>query len=52
MAHYFFNVVEDGHKVDTIGADYADPQIARMEAVCFAAQLLKKSRSGFGRAPS
>jgi hypothetical protein len=42
MAHYFFNVVEDGHKVDTIGADYADPQIARMEAVCFAAQLLKK----------
>jgi hypothetical protein len=41
MARYFFNVVEDGHKVDSIGADFTDPQIARMEAVQFAAQMLK-----------
>ena len=41
MARYFFNVVEDGHKVDTIGADYPDPEIARCEAVRFAAQVLK-----------
>jgi hypothetical protein len=41
MARYFFNIVEDGHKVDSIGADYADPQIARVEAVRFAADLLK-----------
>jgi len=41
MAHYFFNVVEDDHKIDTVGADYADPETARTEAVCFAAKLLK-----------
>jgi hypothetical protein len=41
IARYFFNVVEDGHKVDSIGADFADPQIARMEAVQFAAKMLK-----------
>lgn len=41
MARYFFNAVEDGHKIDSIGADYKDPQIARMEAVRFAADLLK-----------
>ena len=41
MACYFFNIVEDGHKVDTIGADYPDPHIARMQAVRFAADVLK-----------
>jgi hypothetical protein len=41
MARYFFNVVEDGHKVDTVGADYSTPEIARMEAVRFVGQLLK-----------
>lgn len=41
MARYFFNIVEDGHKVDSIGADYADAHIARMEAVRFAADVLK-----------
>lgn len=41
MARYFFDVVEDGHKVDVIGADYATPEIARTEAVCFAAEILK-----------
>ena len=41
MARYFFNVVEDGHKVDSRGSDFDDPHIARMEAVRFAADLLK-----------
>jgi hypothetical protein len=41
MARYFFNVVEDGHAVDTIGADYPNSEIARSEAVCFAGQTLK-----------
>lgn len=41
MARYFFNVVEDDHKVDSIGTDYASPEIARMEAVRFAGEMLK-----------
>ena len=41
MARYFFNIVEDDHKVDTIGADFPNPEIARMEAVRFAGQMLK-----------
>ena len=41
MARYFFNIVEDGHKVDAIGADYLDPEIARMEAVRFAGEILR-----------
>ena len=41
MARYFFNIVEDGHKVDAIGADYLDAEIARMEAVRFAGEMLK-----------
>jgi hypothetical protein len=41
MARYFFNVVEDDHKIDTIGADYSSPEIARMEAVRFAGELLR-----------
>lgn len=40
MVRYFFNIVENGHKVHTIGADYPDPHIARMQAVCFAADML------------
>ncbi|MFC7537505.1 DUF6894 family protein [Sphingomonas sp. GCM10030256] len=42
MARYFFNIVEDGHKVDVIGADYPDAQMARMEAVRFVGQVLKE----------
>ena len=41
MARYFFNIVEDGHKVDAIGADYLDAEIARMEAVRFAGEMLR-----------
>jgi len=41
MARYYFNIVEDDHRVDTIGADYLDPQIARMEAVRFAGEMLR-----------
>lgn len=41
MPRYFFNVVENNHKVDVIGADYPDAETARMEAVRFAADLLK-----------
>ena len=41
MARYFFNIVEDDHKVDVIGADYPDAQVARTEAVRFAADMLK-----------
>ena len=40
MAHYFFNIVEDDHKVDVVGADYPNPEIARMEAVRFAGRIL------------
>lgn len=40
MPRYFFNIVEDGHKVDSVGTDYPNPQIARMEAVRFVGQLL------------
>jgi hypothetical protein len=41
VARYFFNIVEDDHKVDAIGADYANAEVARMEAVRFAAEMLK-----------
>jgi hypothetical protein len=41
MPRYFFNVVEDNHKIDVIGAEYPDAETARMEAVRFAADLLK-----------
>lgn len=41
MPRYFFNVVEDNHKVDVVGADFPDAETARMEAVRFAADLLK-----------
>jgi hypothetical protein len=41
MPRYFFNVVEDDHKVDVIGAEYPDAETARMEAVRFAADLLR-----------
>ena len=41
MARYYFNIVEDDHKVDAIGADYLDPEIARMEAVRFAGEILR-----------
>ena len=41
MARYFFNVVEDDHTVDTVGADYLDQEIARMEAVRFAGEILR-----------
>lgn len=41
MARYYFHIVEDDHKVDTLGADYLDPQIARMEGVRFAGELLR-----------
>jgi hypothetical protein len=36
MPRYFFNVVENNHKVDYVGVDYPDPETARMEAVRFA----------------
>jgi len=41
MARYFFKVVEDGHKVDQIGTEFPSAEVARMEAVRFAADLLK-----------
>ena len=41
MARYFFNVLENDHKVDVVGADYPDAETARIEAVRFAADLLK-----------
>jgi hypothetical protein len=41
MPQYFFNVVEDGHKVDAVGEDYPTPEAARIGAVCFAAKLLE-----------
>lgn len=41
MPRYFFNVVEDNHKVDVLGTEYPDAESARMEAVRFAADLLK-----------
>jgi hypothetical protein len=41
MARYFFNLVEDGHKVDSIGADFPNAEMARMEAIRFAGQMLK-----------
>jgi hypothetical protein len=41
MPRYFFNVIEDNHKVDVVGVDYPDAETARMEAVRFAADLLK-----------
>jgi hypothetical protein len=41
MPRYFFNVVENNHKVDYVGVEYPDPETARMEAVRFAADLLK-----------
>ena len=41
VPRYFFNVIEENHKVDVIGADYPDAETARMEAVRFAADLLK-----------
>lgn len=42
VAKYFFNVVEDNHAVDVIGADYPDAEVARIEAVRFIADLLKR----------
>ena len=41
MARYFFNIVEDDHKVDCIGVDCTDPEIARMKSVRFAAEMLR-----------
>jgi hypothetical protein len=41
MPRYFFNVVENNHKVDYVGFEYPDPETARMGAVRFAADLLK-----------
>jgi hypothetical protein len=41
MARYFFNVFENDHKVDVVGADRPDAETARMEAVRFAADMLK-----------
>lgn len=41
MARYFFNIFEDGHKVDSVGGEYPDAEVARMQAVRFAADMLK-----------
>lgn len=41
MPRYFFNIVEDDHKVDTTGGDYPTHEIARMEAVRFAGEMLR-----------
>jgi hypothetical protein len=41
MPRYFFNVGENNHRVDYVGVDYLDPETARMEAIRFAADLLK-----------
>lgn len=41
MARYFFHIVEDGDKVDAVGADYPSAEVARMEAVRFAGRVLE-----------
>lgn len=41
MAQYIFNIVEEGKAPDTIGTEYPSAEVARMEAVRFAGELLK-----------
>jgi hypothetical protein len=41
MPRYFFNIIEDNHRVDVVGTNYPDAETARVEAVRFAADLLK-----------
>lgn len=41
MPLYYFNIVEHGHKVDSIGTQCANPELARMEAVRFAGEILR-----------
>jgi hypothetical protein len=42
VARYFFNIVEDDHAVDSIGVECADAELARMEAIRFAADMLRR----------